>query len=158
MIYGGVKLLQISPAKEPAVSRRDKRRQIGCFPDRQGGNPASVCVNKNAAISPSLPTGLTPLSIRRAPVIAHGALPSPVCLSRPERREVVPPAADEVAHGGTGCPSLISSPHSHKHPLPTKKKKSRRVDNPLCLCCKHNSPQSQKSLQARLSGVFGMIQ
>ena len=39
-----------------------------------------------------------------------------------------------------------------------KKKKSDKVDNPLCLGCKHSGPQSQKSLQARLTGVCGMIQ
>lgn len=32
------------------------------------------------------------------------------------------------------------------------------MDNPLCLSRKHIRAQSQKSLQARLSGVFGMIQ
>lgn len=39
-----------------------------------------------------------------------------------------------------------------------KKKKTDKVDNPLCVSGKHGRPRSQKSLQARLSGVFGMIQ
>lgn len=86
--------------------------------------------------------------------------PLPVCLSRPERREVVPSAAgarqhgDEVAHGGTGCQSFISSPQSHRCPKKKKEKKSDRVDNPLCPRCKHSGPQRQKSLQARLRSVW----
>lgn len=40
MIYGDVQLRQVSAAEELAVSCRDKKRQIECFPDRQGDNPA----------------------------------------------------------------------------------------------------------------------
>lgn len=90
MIYGDVKLQQVSPTEKLLVSQPDKRRQIGCFRDRQGDNLASACVNKNAAISPRPTMGLTPLSISRAPVIAHrGPLPSPppfFCLSRSGRK------------------------------------------------------------------------
>lgn len=102
MIYGDVKLQQVSPTEQLAVSRRDKRRQIGCFPDRQGDNPASVCVNKNAAISPCPTMGLTPLSISRAPVIAHGALPSPPACQGPGegKPHLLPLAPANVAGRG----------------------------------------------------------
>ena len=73
MIYDDVELQQVSTRESLAVSGRDKRRQIGCFPDRQGDSPASVCVNNNGPISPRPTPGLTPLSVSRAPVIAHGA-------------------------------------------------------------------------------------
>lgn len=96
MIYDDVKLQQVSTRESLAVSGRDKRRQIGCFPDRQGDNPASVCVNNNAPISPCPTMGLTPLSISRAPIIAHGA---PLYLSKSARREVAPSAAGARQHG-----------------------------------------------------------
>lgn len=57
MIYVDVKLQQVSPTEKLSVSQRDKRREIGCFCDRQGDNLASACVNKNAAISPCVMMG-----------------------------------------------------------------------------------------------------
>lgn len=102
MIYGDVKLQQVSPAELLAVSRRDKRKQIGSTPDRQGDNPASVCVNKNATISPRLTTELTPLSVSRAPIIAHRdprVSPPPDCLSRFRRREVASSGEGVRRHG-----------------------------------------------------------
>lgn len=85
-----MKLHQVSAAELLAVSQRDNKRQIGSFTDRQGDNPASVCVNKNATISPCLTTGLTPLSISRAPIIAHRGPPvSPVYSSREEKSHPV---------------------------------------------------------------------
>lgn len=169
MIYGHVKLQQISPAEELAVSWRDKRRPIGCFsPDRQGDNPASVCVNKNAAISPSPTTGLTPLSISRAPIITNcpspPPLPSPVCSSRFERREVVLPGAgggcqcgDEVPHGDVGCQSFISSSHSNSCQKRNKKKKQKtdKVNSPVCARCKHSRLQSQKAPRETKRSVWG---
>lgn len=112
MIYGDVKLQQVSPTEWLAVSRRDKRRQIGCFPDRQGDNPAPVCVNKNAAISPLPDDGVNtsvhqPGSHHRSqgpspptPSPPH-CLPAclPACLSRFGTREVTPSAAGVRQHG-----------------------------------------------------------
>lgn len=116
-----------------------------------------MCVNKNAAIAPSPMAGLATLSV----FIAHsgGSLPSsPVCLS----------SLWKGCHSHRCCwcePTWRRSGASwHRgllallHCCSNEIKKRKRVDNPLCLSCKHIRAQSQKSLQARLSGVFGMIQ
>lgn len=99
MIYGDVQLQQVSPTEELAVSRRDKKSQIECFPDRQGDNPA-FCECKQERRYLSLPDDGVNTSVHQLGSChcSPGALPPQSALQSLGGREDAPSAAGVCQH------------------------------------------------------------
>lgn len=90
-------------AESPAVSQRDKRRQIGCFPDRQGDNRGlSVCKQERSYLSPPDDGVNTSVYQPMAPAIALSS-PSATAAARQNM------AARERRRGWLGLPEFFRS-------------------------------------------------